>query len=303
MMKIWFDGETTTTGTTGTTGTDTTTTAAPTLAADFDFSGVLPADLKDNPALAKFSSHKGAAWAENVSRSLISAQGMIGADPNELVRVPADISKITAADRTKFMQRVGLPADEKAYTLKPLAKPIDGLGNDSPIAGWFSKAAKEQGVFPDQAQALYEGFAGQLAAQREANRNAVAANDKANVDALQKEFGKAWDGELKAAQFGITKLAEVAGVDGTELKAKIRDAGLGTDLVFFKAMAKFGKMTSESTGGGDKGDGGFNSGLSPADANRQGTDLLRQAMAVMDTNPSEAKRLNAEAQKLFAQGV
>lgn len=264
---------------------------------DFDFGTVLPEDLKGNKSLEKFSAHKGKAWAENVARSLVSAQGMIGADPNELVRVPVDPTKITAEDRTKFLSRLGLPKDEKAYTLKaPEKGVVEGMEPDSPMGQWFSKAAQAQGLFPDQAQALYGDYVEQMRANV-AQQNALFANvDKTNIETLQKELGKAFDGEVKAAAFGAKKLG------GEEFVKRIGDMGLGTDPVFLKAMAKYGRAMAEGSQGGDKGDP-FSTGISPAQAQAEGTRLLQEAMNIMDSNPAKARELNLKAQEVFARGT
>lgn len=303
-IKTWYDGEDGNAGggeaAAAAAAAATAKGGAPTLADDFDFTSVLPDDLKADKGLEKFNTHKGKAWVEQIARSNIAAQKLVGVDPNEIMRVPADPSKMTAADRRAALERFGLPKDEKAYALKALAKPIEGFSPESPLAKWFTSTAREQGIFPDQAQAMFESFAGQLSASQAANATKIAAEEKTNVDSLQKEFGKAFEGEQKAATAGMAKIVELAGVDGKEFHEKVRAAGLGTDPVFFKALAKIARLTAEGSTGGDKGDA-FSSGISPGEAHRQGTELLRQAIGVMDSNPSEAKRLNAEAQKLFAQ--
>lgn len=294
MNYIWYDGEEASQGEQTSQGGQVSVSGIPD---DFDFGTVLPTDLKDNASLAKFAGHKGKAWAENVARSLVSAQGMIGADPNELVRVPVDPKNITPEDRAKVMDRLGYPKDSKAYELKAPEKGAPpGLEPDGPLGKWFSEAAFKHGVFPAAAQSLYNEFVEQNRAAVAQQQNMFAAMDKANIESLQKEFGKAFDGEIKAAQFGAAKLG------GNEFVQRIGDFGLGTDPVFVKAMAKYGRAMSESTGGGDKGDA-FSSGRSPAVAHAEATGLLRQAMEIMDKDPGKARELNQRAQEIFASAV
>lgn len=302
-MNTWFDGDVvdtgnvdsgvvTGTGDTGKTGND----AKPVVFDDnFDFGSVLPADLKDNPTLGKFATHKGKAWVENMTRSLVSAQGMIGADPNELVKVPVDPTKITSQERGKFFERLGLPKDEKAWQLKQVEKPVPGFEPDGELGKWFSKAARDAGIFPDQAQGLYGQYVDQMRATLEKQSAGFAKIDKDNIDGLQRELGQAFDDTIKASRYGAMKLG------GEEFVKRIGDMGLGTDPVFVKAMAKYGKAMGEGTDGGDK--PSYNNGVTPSAALAEGNRLLREAMDVMDTNPAKARELNAKAQEYFQKGT
>lgn len=301
-MLIWFDGEQTNTENTNTqTNTQNTQTQtnvevkAPVFDDNFDFSGVIPADLKEDKTVAKFATHKGKAWVENVARSLVSAQGMIGADPNELVRLPADPTKITPQERGKVFDRLGLPKDEKAWALKPVEKPIAGFEPDGELGKWFSKAAREAGIFPDQAQGLYGQYVEQMRAAMEKQAAGFAKVDKDNIDSLQRELGQAFDDTIKASRYGAMKLG------GEEFVNLIGNMGLGTDPVFVKAMAKYGKVMGEGSDGGDKPD--YNNGVTPSAAKAEGDRLLREAMEIMDTNPAKARELNAKAQEYFAKAV
>jgi hypothetical protein len=150
-------------------------------------------------------------------------------------------------------------------------------------------------VFPDQAQALYGQYVEQMRAGLESQTAAFAKMDKDNIDSLHKEFGQAFDDTIKASRYGAMKLG------GEEFVKRVGDMGLGTDPVFVKAMAKYGKAMAEGSEGGDKPN--FNNGLSPSTALAEGNRLLREAMAIMDTNPAKARELNTKAQEYFQKGT
>jgi hypothetical protein len=295
-MLIWLDGEGTTGGE-GATGTEGGQQTGQQQGQQVDLSKVdlrsmLPEDLRSHASLEKFSKAQGKEFLEAIVRSNISAQSMIGANPEELVKVPTDPTKITAEDRKKFLQRVGLPVKEEAYALKPMKEAVKGFGHDEPLAKWFSSEAAKLGMFPDQAQAVYEGFVGQLQMAMQARTNELNAADKANIDGLQKEYGTQFDGEVKAARFGVQQIG------GKELADRLTEVGLGTDPVLFKAFAKIGRLFAENASAGDKPN--FETGKAPGAIKAEADALLRQAVQIMDTNPREAKRLNEEAQKILA---
>lgn len=306
MVKIWYDGEGGGNGggadnggaggNTGNGGGNTNVTA-PVFDDAFDVSSVLPDDLKGAKSLEKFSGFKGKSWVENVTRSLISAQGMIGADPNEIVRVPADTSKLSMEDRNKLMGRFGLPADAKAYELKAMQNPVEGFAPDAPLSKWFAQTAQKLGIFPDQAQALFEGYAGQINEALKLQQTEFAATDKRNVESLQKEFGKDFDAVLVDAKQGAQKLG------GNEFIQRIGEMGLGTDPIFVKAMAKYGRVMREGGEGGDKDGAGGGGNYSVGQAKAEGQRLLQEAVAIMDSNPAKARELNAKAQEWFAKAA
>lgn len=311
IKKIWYDGESgasnggttgdngaAAAGNTGGSNVNTGNTATAVVFDDsFDVASVLPEDLKGAKSLEKFSAFKGKSWVENVTRSLISAQGMIGADPNEIVRVPADASKLSLEDRNKLMGRFGLPADAKAYELKPTKNTVEGFAPDAPLSKWFAQTAQKLGIFPDQAQQLFEGYAGQIGEAIKLQQTQLAATDRQNVETLQREYGKDFEELLGDARLGAQKLG------GNEFVEKIGNAGLGTDPVFVKAMAQYGKVMREGTNGGDKDNSGATGGYSNAAAKAEGQRLLQEAVSIMDSNPGKARELNAKAQEWFAKAA
>lgn len=311
MIKFWFDGEGgaaagAAAGGAAGAGADAGAAAAAATAAaaagapksfeipaDFDVRTLLPEDVRAHQSLAKFEKARGKDFIEQLVRSNISAQALIGADPNEMIKLPP-ADKVTAEQRADLLKRIGLPAKPEAWALKPLEKVVPGYEHDAPLGKWLSETASKIGIFPDQAQAIYEGFVKQAGAWQEEATNKNNATDKNNIGELQREYGKGFDVEVSAAKYGAFQLG------GKEFVDKINSAGLGTDPVFFKAMAKIGKLLGEGANGGDKMDFGVNN--SPAAIKTEADKLLRQAVSIMDTNPREAKRLNEEAQKIFARG-
>lgn len=264
------------------------------LPADYDFRSLLPEDVRSDPSLEKFKNSKGKDFFEQIVRSNIGAQKLIGSDPNSLVKMPA-ADKITPEFRREMFGKMGLPDAAKtpeAYALKaPKEGVVKGFEPDQPLAKWLSKAAAEQGIFPDQAQALYEGFIKESGEWNKTTTAAQHAEDTSNISALQKEFGPAFDGEVAKAKFAVEKLG------GKELTAKLNAAGLGTDPVLFKALSKIGDMLAEGDGG-DKGQ--FNTGEAPAAVMSRFDEKMQESLALIGTNPAQARKIAADAQKILS---
>lgn len=261
--------------------------------ADFDVRTILPEDVRAHASLEKFSKAKGKDFIEQIVRSNISAQALIGTDPNELVKLPP-ADKVTAEQRMDLMKRVGLPVKPEAWTLKSPEGTPKGFEADAPLGKWLQETSAKLGIFPDQMQAVYEGFVKQAGEWQTAAQTKAAGEAKTNVEGLQREYGKGFDDAIKYAGYAVKTLS---GGNG-DLKAKLEGAGLATDPVLFKAMEKVGRLLAEGSSGGDKPD--FNGGQTPSAIKAEADKLLRAAVQVMDTNPREARRLNEEAQKILA---
>jgi len=255
-----------------------------------NFFDALPEDLRNHASLAKTGGK-----LETLSRSYIAAQQMIGRDPASLVEIPK--ADATFEDRLAILNRLGAPKEVSGYKLvlpdtlhADAAKAMDPK---TPFGQTFLDTALKMGLLPEQVQGLYSAVASGVSEAIAAQEVAAGTNHDAEVAALEKEAGAAFNDWVRAAEFAIEKLG------GDPLRNAINNAGLGTNPHIVKALMQVGKLLSEDTVGDSRSEGGSRFGtLAPAEARARGTDLLNKALS--EKNPTERKRLNEEAQKFFA---
>lgn len=254
----------------------------------FDFKAFLPADVKDHQSFAKITSG-GKDGFEALARGFVHAQTMVGRDPSRLVEIP---EKVDPAQRKDLLTKMGLPKDPSGYKLEAIAEAPPWLSPTDPLATKFVATAAEVGIFPDQAQAIYKMFAGEMTTAAKAQHAQTTAADAAAVDALRKEWGGEFDNRVRAANFAIEKLG------GSDLRGALNEAGLGAHPAVVKALAQVGAMMAEAGGGGDKGAASFGNGLAPNELKAKAQEMLNQALNEKDQ--FKKAKLNEEAQKLFA---
>lgn len=250
---------------------------------DGRFRDALPDDLKSNTALAKITN------VEHLTRSFISAQKMIGKDPDRIVELPgAD----DADGRRAVLERLGLPKDTTGYKLEAPQGTPEFLAPKGPLAEAFTGAAHKLGILPDQAAGVYQWFAG---AMSETAKAQAAKEDEAhaeNVRSLQAKYGAAFDQTIAAANFAVDKLG------GDELRELIDSKGLGTHPLIVGAFSQIGKLLAEDSVGDGKGGGNpFTGALSPDEARSKAREL--QSASLNEKNPTERRRLAAEAQRYY----
>lgn len=244
---------------------------------------VLPEDIRNHSALEKVAN------PEAMARSLISAQKMLGNDPNNLVAVPkAD----DVEGRKAVLQRLGLPNDTSGYKLEKPENAPDWLAPDAGLGKGFVEQAHKLGILPDQAAGLYSWFSGELGQAAADQAAKDGEQDEANVAAIKKEWGEAFDQKIA----GVNDLLDRIG--GSELKDKISQTGLGADPLFLKAIDQIVPLFAEDDAGGErKGSGGAGGKLTPNEAVARARGLQRDALNSSD--PAERRRLNEEAQRYY----
>lgn len=245
----------------------------------------LPEDLRGNETLAKFQDKDGNFNVEQLSRSHLSLNKLLGnKDPDRYVEIPGAED---ADGRRAVLERLGLPKTaEGGYELTPPENAAEFMAPDKPLAKSYVEKAHEIGILPGQAQELYAWFTGVMTeAQGEG-----AANTEATVDgwieSLEQEFGEAFDEKVAAANFGVEELG------GDELREALKTAGLGANPAVIKAFAKVGEILSEDSGG-DGNTPSFSHKTTPDQYRAKAMELQRQALN--EKNVAERRRLNALA--------
>lgn len=239
------------------------------------FSG-LSEGHRNDPTIGKFAGRP----LDDLVTAHLNATKLIGVQPDQIVRLDE-----AQKDPTALLRRLGAPEKADGYKLTPPEGVPEHLATGENL-GWFQGVAAEAGLLPAQAEKLYSAY---VARNVEVQKAAEAAVAKAQ-DTLQREWGQAYDENIKAASSAARTLG---------LTAKLNDAGLGADPDVIKALVGINKMLA---GRGDDAPGStVHSTLPPAEARAKGKDLLRQAgEAHKAGRVEEAKRLSGEAQRYYA---
>lgn len=241
-----------------------------------DWFSSLPEDIRNDPGFAKFAGKT----PDEVARAYLNAQRLIGKDPGSLVDL-----KAAEADPLAVMRRLGAPDKPDGYDLKaPDGVRADLVEQVSSDLSWFKQAAASAGLLPRQAQVLYDAA---LKASQAGVESTISAM-RGQEEALQREFGQAFDAKLDAANHAAMELG---------IKEVIIKAGLGSHPEIIKALARVG----EGMGGAVPAVRGGNpsGGLTPAEAEAKANEMLREAMRISKTDRRRADELTAEAGRYF----
>lgn len=236
-----------------------------------DFFSGLDEKVRSDPGLAKFAGKS----VNDLAVAYLNAQKLIGKDTSGLIDPAAFKDNVQG-----LMQALGAPDNPDKYDFKDLDIPPE-----SPLAGdeaqqFFKASAREAGLLPAQARALFTAYAKQFAAQEKA---AAEAAEK-NIMSLKLDWGQDYEEQAKFAKSAASALG---------IRDVLNNAGLGSDPAVVKALAKIGRMLGEP---GAPGTGLGN--MSPESAQAKADDMTRQSIALRFTNPTESRRLAAEAMKL-----
>lgn len=243
------EGSTTTTTTTTSSGTGDGTGAgngaAPKFTGDEVWKNSLPGDLHEDPSM------KAIKTVENLAKSYVSAQKMIGA---EKVVKPSKNWGDTEYDQ--FFNQIGRPESPDKYELKV----ADGVKTDENFLKQFKEAAHKVGMLPRQAQGLMDWYNAQVTSAVKTQEDNSAAEMQKKMGALESEWGAAFEKKTAAAAAALKKVADESMVK------EIKEMGLGKHPTFIKLMSKVAESFGE-----DKlvGEGGGKFGTTPQEAQRK----------------------------------
>jgi hypothetical protein len=185
----------------------------------------LPTELRSHPTLEPVRS------AEGLVKSYIDTHAMVGS------RIP--IPKEDDADGwEEVYAKLGRPEDAAGYEFPTEGLP-ENIQIDEQMVEAFREEAHRLGLNKQQAAALY---------RFELQRGAEAMDriDQQRIDArkqaeeeLRKEFGNAFDQEIRLAKGAVAKFG------GDELAAMLDETGLGDNPHLVRAFAKIGRAIAE----------------------------------------------------------
>ena len=170
-----------------------------------DFLNLIPEDIRQHPSLSPIKD------VENLARSYVNAQRLIGAD-----KVPMPVNP-TDEDLDRIYDRLGRPESPDKYGISP-----DGNILTEERATEYADIAHKLRLTPDQAQGVLDYY-------RSVAENDITSMTNANAQALeqsaaelQAEWGDNYDAKMQSAQkvvdqFEAGNIMEMQLADGTKL--------------------------------------------------------------------------------------
>lgn len=210
-----------------------------------DFLSTIPEDLRDHPSLGPIKD------VENLARSYVNAQRLIGAD-----KLPMPVNP-TAEDLDNIYSRLGRPESAEGYEIA-----VDGNIVTEEVAKSYADVAHNLRLTPDQANGVLEYYRAMV--QESGSMSEAAESQQRNNTemALRKEWGDEFDVRIEdagkiAKQFGSSDLLEMRLADGTKV---------GNHPDFIKAFANMAEFRSSVTSEDTVADSTISSTLSRREA-------------------------------------
>ena len=195
-----------------------------------DFLQMVPEELRDHPSLSPIKD------VENLARSYVNAQRLIGAD-----KIPVPVNP-TDEDLDNIYNRLGRPESVDGYEIA-----VDGNIVTEDVARSYADIAHKLRLTPDQASGIMDYYRSMASQASEVTAKAETQQRSQTEMALRKEWGDDFDARIEdagkiAQQFGGGELLEMKLADGTKV---------GNHPDFIKAFAKMAEfrqsVTSEDT--------------------------------------------------------
>lgn len=192
-----------------------------------DFLSTIPEELRDHPSLSPIKD------VENLARSYVNAQKLIGAD-----KIPLPVNP-TDEDLDRIYDRLGRPETSEGYEIS-----ADGNIITEEIAKEYADMAHKLRLSPQQASGIleyYQSLVGQNESSMEANDAKVMQDTEMS---LKKEWGDSYSTKLSMAKevvesFASADMLEMRLADGTKI---------GNHPDFIKAFAKIADFRHNMTG-------------------------------------------------------
>jgi hypothetical protein len=195
-----------------------------------EFLNMIPEELREHPSISPIKD------VENLARSYVNAQRLIGADK---IAVPVNP---TDEDLDRIYDRLGRPESPSDYGFD-----VDGNVITEEVAANYADVAHKLRLTPDQAKGVLDYYKTAVE-QFDSNslENAEIAKEE-TVQSLRQEWGRAFDQKVEAAarvaqEFADPEMFNITLADGSKL---------GDNAEFIKAFAKIAdfrqSVTSEDT--------------------------------------------------------
>lgn len=196
---------------------------------------------------------------DGLARGYFNAQKLIGARPEDVIRIPTGADDKPAWDAVHA--RLGRPEKPDGYQFTAPKLP-EGVKLDETLQSGFATKAHEIGLNARQAAALFDWYNGETANRFSAGQTQTARAEETAVNGLKTEWAAAFDHNVELAKGALAHFG------GEKLATELAATRLGNHPELIKAFAKIGATLAEDGligRGGASGDGP----LSPAEARQQ----------------------------------
>jgi len=180
----------------------------------------MPAGLRDEPSLATFDS------VDKLAKSYVNAVKMIGGNPDNMVAIPQE-----GESWDGFYNAIGRPEQASDYQFGDENGELDG----------FRDFAYDTGLTQEQANNILNMYS-DIQEEEENNHNdAIEELRTTSTMALQKEWGKNFDGKMDYAKRAFAQFAT------PELSQLMDKTGLGNHPEMLRTFAKVGEILGEDS--------------------------------------------------------
>ena len=195
-----------------------------------DFLGMIPEELRDHPSLSPIKD------VENLARSYVNAQKLIGADKIPMPVNPSD------EDLDRIYNRLGRPESPDGYQLAP-----DGNIVTEDLVKDFADFSHKLRLTPEQASGILDYYRSSVEQSAAGSEEQAQAFRQTTEESLKSEWGRAYDQKLNQAvnaakEFSNPEIFDLQLSDGSRL---------GDNPEFIKTFAKIAEfrqtVTSEDT--------------------------------------------------------
>ena len=195
-----------------------------------EFLNMIPEELRQHPSISPIKD------VENLARSYVNAQRLIGADK---IAVPVNP---TDEDLDRIYDRLGRPETPKDYGFD-----IDGNVITEELAANYADVAHKLRLTPDQAKGVLDYYRSTVEQEGAQSLELAEVAKEQTVQSLRQEWGRAFDQKVEAAarvaqEFADPEMFNITLADGSKL---------GDNAEFIKAFAKIAdfrqSVTSEDT--------------------------------------------------------
>jgi hypothetical protein len=195
-----------------------------------DFLGMIPEELRQHPSLSPIKD------VENLARSYVNAQRLIGADKIPMPVNPSD------EDLDRIYNRLGRPETPDGYQISP-----DGNIVTEDLAKDFADFSHKLRLTPEQAQGIMDYYRSSVEQTSAGSAEQAEQFRQTTEEALKSEWGRAYDQKLTQAvnaakEFSNPEIFDLQLSDGSRL---------GDNPDFIKTFANIADfrqtVTSEDT--------------------------------------------------------
>lgn len=195
-----------------------------------EFLNMIPEELREHPSISPIKD------VENLARSYVNAQRLIGADK---IAVPVNP---TDEDLDRIYDRLGRPESPSDYGIE-----VDGNVVTEELATNYADIAHKLRLTPDQAKGVLDYYKSSVEQSGAQSLELAEAAKEQTVESLRGEWGRAFDQKVEAAakvaqEFADPEMFNITLADGSKL---------GDNAEFIKAFAKIAdfrqSVTSEDT--------------------------------------------------------